>query len=550
VTRGQVFALVVGEACVVAFVAACLGLGLGRLLAEGLIGLVSQTINDHYVAVTVRAVHTSPRVVVEAFVLGLGAAVVAAAVPAWEATRVTPRAALSASDEQRGARRAMPRAGALGLMLLAMAGALLALPTTSVGVGFAALFAVVSGAALLAPAATALGIRALSPAGARLGGVAGSVAMRGVAAGLGRTAVAVAALMVALSATVGVGVMVDSFRGSVADWLGTTLRADLYVGVEGPSGFVRLPPGLAGQIAGIPGVGEVSQGRRFRAESTAGPVRALALRMARESYQGFDLVAGNPDRAWRAFDRDGAVLVSEPLAWRRGLGPGSGITLRTDRGPTAFAVAGVYRDYRSDQGGVLMSRDTYRRFWDDDAVTGLGVYLAPGTDARRVRAAVADLLPGDGSLRVRSNAGIREASLEVFDRTFTVTRVLRWLAVIVAFVGILSALMALALERAREVAVLRSLGFTRGQVWGLVQLQTGVLGLLAGLFAIPLGLLLAVLLVQVINRRSFGWTMALDVDPSLLAQAPALALAAALLAGLYPAWRMATTPPATALRSD
>ena len=128
--------------------------------------------------------------------------------------------------------------------------------------------------------------------------------------------------------------------------------------------------------------------------------------------------------------------------------------------------------------------------------------------------------------------------------------VLRLLAGLVAFIGVLSALLALQLERARELAVLRANGLTPSQVWHLVTAQTGLLGLAAGLLSLPVGLTLAAVMVYVINRRSFGWTIHLEVPPSVLGEAVLLALTAALLAGLYPAWKMARTSPALALREE
>jgi len=153
-------------------------------------------------------------------------------------------------------------------------------------------------------------------------------------------------------------------------------------------------------------------------------------------------------------------------------------------------------------------------------------------------------------LVVRSNRALREASMEIFDRTFAITGVLRTLSLVVAFVGMFAALMALSLERTREIGVLRALGLTPREVWGLVTAQTGIIGLLAGVLAVPSGLLLAAVLVFVINRRSFGWTMSIDPSPSILIGGVALSLLAALLAGLYPAWRMASAPPAESLRDE
>jgi putative ABC transport system permease protein len=128
--------------------------------------------------------------------------------------------------------------------------------------------------------------------------------------------------------------------------------------------------------------------------------------------------------------------------------------------------------------------------------------------------------------------------------------VLRTLAVIVAFVGVLSALMALQLERTRELGVLRAQGMTPGQLWLLISQQTGLMGLTAGLLAIPVGISIAVIMMTVINRRSFGWSLELQIVPATLVQAVGVGLIAALLAGLYPAWRMSRTSPAEALRSE
>ncbi|MDZ7747910.1 MAG: ABC transporter permease [Halofilum sp. (in: g-proteobacteria)] len=151
---------------------------------------------------------------------------------------------------------------------------------------------------------------------------------------------------------------------------------------------------------------------------------------------------------------------------------------------------------------------------------------------------------------VRDSASIRQRSLEVFDQTFAITTVLRTLALLVAFVGVLTALLALQIERRRELAILRATGATPGQVRAQVTLQTGTLGLLAGLLSLPLGLVLAEVLIHVINRRAFGWTIVTDVEPAVLVEAVALAVVAALVAGAWPAWRAGRVEPAAALRAE
>jgi len=198
----------------------------------------------------------------------------------------------------------------------------------------------------------------------------------------------------------------------------------------------------------------------------------------------------------------------------------------------------------------MMARGVYDRYFDDDGVTSLGLFLDEGADSEAVVRELLGVLADGRTVVARTNDTLRSASLEVFDRTFEVTAVLRMLAFIVAFVGFLSALMALELERARELAVLRATGLTPGQLWRLVVTQTGLMGLVSGLLALPLGIVLSVVMIHVVNKRSFGWTLDMRVGPEVLLQALGLALLGALLAGIYPAWRMARTPPAAALRGE
>jgi putative ABC transport system permease protein len=371
-------------------------------------------------------------------------------------------------------------------------------------------------------------------------------------AALSRTGVAIAALMIAISATIGVGIMIASFREAVVDWLGGSLQADIYVA---PPSLVRSRPdatldaALASRLAATPGVAGAGTSRGAVARGPEGPVRVVALGLEAGRPPGFKFHVGRPELVWPAFDA-GAVIVSEPFAYRHAVNAGGSVRLRTDRGERNFPVAGVFYDYASSAGAVVMSRRTYDRFWDDRGVSALALYAAPGVDVERLMVTLRERAAGVQDVIIRSNHALRDASLEIFDRTFAITAVLRLLIVTVAFVGVLSALMALQLERGREHGVLRALGLTPAQVWGVVTAQTGLMGLVAGLLAVPVGIMLAAVLVFVINRRSFGWTMPLDIAPLILAQGVLLAVAAALLAGLYPAWKMSAASPAEALRDE
>jgi putative ABC transport system permease protein len=340
--------------------------------------------------------------------------------------------------------------------------------------------------------------------------------------------------------------MVESFRVSVSDWLGTTLQSDVYVGV--PRG--SLDPDLIADIVASPEIESYSTTRRTWLETADGRTRINVFNMAPGSYAGTRIRQGDPREVWRRFEDDNAILVSDAYAYRHGLSGGDSIELNTGRGPRPFNVAAVYQSYDSNDGAVMMSRTTYDRFFDDPAVDSLGLYLAVDVSTDRVIEKLQETSAGRQSLIMSSNERIRTMSLGIFDRTFIITNVLYWLAVGVAVIGILGAMLALQLERAREFGVLRAIGMTPGQTGALVSVQTGFIGFLSGLASIPLGLVMAWVLIEVINRRAFGWQIDMTVAPAALLWAMALAIGASAFAGVYPAWHAANTRPALAMRDE
>jgi putative ABC transport system permease protein len=251
---------------------------------------------------------------------------------------------------------------------------------------------------------------------------------------------------------------------------------------------------------------------------------------------------------WQAVE-EGGILINEPMANRLELGVGDSLLIQTDRGPHSFPVAGVTVDF-DVRNVAFMADAVYREFWDDTGVTAIALFVEPGVDVDATVDTIRSEFAGEEELVVRSNRGTRENALAVFDRTFAITVALQLLATIVAFIGILSTLMSLQLERMREIGVLRSTGMTRRQLWRLSLLETGLVGATAGLLAMPTGFVLALILIYIINLRSFGWTLEMQLQPMEFVQAFLVALLAALLAGLYPAWRMGQTQPADALRAE
>src|SRR5690606_2241651 len=348
-----------------------------------------------------------------------------------------------------------------------------------------------------------------------------------------------------VATVIGVGLMIASFRASLADWLRTTLTADVYVTFDRPR--ERDARGLERLLA-LPGLRGIGESRVTRTTSDLGEVTVRALAPGPRGF-GLDLVDGRADALERLARGEG-IAIAEPFAYRHGLRAHDRLALATPAGVQHFEIVGVFRDYSAGVDSVVMAAELYRSRFRDDTLTGIGLDLAPGYDPDEVEAALRAALPADVSFRVRSSAGLERLSLAVFDRTFRITEVLRVLAATVAFLGMLSALLAIELERARETAVLRALGFAPGQLGALVLTQTALLGAAAAVAAVPLGTALAALLVHVINRRSFGWSMDFVLAGGPLVGGAALALGAALLAGAYPAWRLGRAELGRALREE
>ncbi len=555
-TRREIFVLILSEALLLGLLGTILGLGLGVLLGRGAVQAVTQTVNDLFFVVAVRDVQIPVWTLLKGAAIGVLAALIGAAVPAWEATSVPPAGALRRSNVEERTRRLLPVISLAALGFLGL-GALLMIPEWNLVVTFAGLFAIVIGAALLTPILTLWmmdGVQWLL----RRSGVIERMAPRTIVRSLSRMAVAVAALMVAVSVIIGVGVMIGSFRQTVVLWLDDVLQADIFISppnLNGSAAQTSLDPALLSELLALPGVKSAATTRQVDVSAqldAAGDPLQLRLVALSQDLAGADRryrsALGTWQETWQAVEQ-GGILINEPMANRLKLGVGDNLIVQTDRGPQAFPIAGVTVDF-DVRNVAFMTDGVYRQFWEDKGVTAIALFVQPGVDVDEIVALIRSEFAGRQELLVRSNRGTRENALEVFDRTFSITVALQLLATIVAFIGILSTLMSLQLERMREIGVLRSTGMTRRQLWKLSLLETGLVGSTAGLLAMPTGFALALVLIYIINLRSFGWTLEMRLQPMEFVQAFLVALVAALLAGLYPAWKMGQTQPADALRSE
>jgi len=556
-TRGQIFSFVIGEAFILGIVGTVCGMALGLILGRLTVGLVAQTISDLYFSVNVTGLRVDPFTLAKGAALGFAASLGAAFVPSAEATNTPPAGTMKRSQYEDRMRSMLPYLVLASIGLAIIGWVLLQLPTQSLIVSFAALFCVVLSGALITPPVLFVTMHAvIAPMGAVFG-VLGRMAPRAVVRSLSRTSVAVAALTVAVSVIVGVSLMIGSFRSTVRSWLETTLGADIFIAppqlsVNETTG--DIDPSMRDSVFQTAGIARVSASRRVQVNAPDYPDLPLVNLNAVDFDIGFDrgFVWNNaPNGTTEAALDSGQIMVSEPFAFRRNITPENNmLTLMTDQGPKTFTIFGVFYDYSTDQGVAVMGRKTYDLVYEDRAITSLAAFIAPDADLDTVIERLKTTTLSGTDLQIQSNRALREGVFVIFERTFTITIALRLLATLVAFIGILSALLALQLEHTREYGVMRANGMTGRQLWVYTLLQTGLMGTVAGMLALPIGAVLALVLIYVINVRSFGWTMQLIPLPQEFITAFGVAVIASLIAGIYPAWRLSTLNTSQALRRE
>lgn len=554
VTRQEIFLMVVSEAFVIGFIGAVIGILIGIIMGRGAVGLVSQTINDLFFVTTVRDLPIPLISLVKGFVLGIVATVITAAFPAWEAASVSPRTALSRANLESKAQRVVYWLGIAGVIIILIGIIVLALSYTSLILSFAGTFAIIFGFAILTPTFTIWLMSAASKLTSRIWGLLGRMAPREVVNSISRTSIAVAALMVAIAVTIGVSLMVNSFRFTVDTWMNQILHGDIYVSVPGATvsqPLQAIDPQVIPVLEQWEGVQRVDLLQNALVDSPAGPIQISANNNPNDGMeQLYRASEYAPGEIWGAVEQ-GAVLVSEPLATRLNLPLKGGVLpLYTQAGLQDFPIAGIYYDYASSQGNAILSLEQYRQYWDDDQVSAAAIILEPGVDVQATADPLKARLAEIQILLVRPNQVLREDALEVFDRTFAITSALQLMTTIVAFVGVLSAMMSLQLDKQRQLGILKAIGLTGRQVWRLITLETGLMGTVAGLLSMPTGYVLALILVFIINRRSFGWTLQMQLTPEPFIQAFVIAVSAAVLAGLYPALRIIRRNTSEAIRFD
>ena len=521
--RGQLIRTLLGEALLLGAAGAALGLFAGFALAQGVLDVVGADLGAGNFRGMRPALRFEPGWAVVFFALGVMVALLASLAPVLEAARAQPAAALKAGDEQRLFERLKPAWP--GLMVIAAGAALTAAPPID-GLplfGYLAIALLLIGTIMLMPrlaAAVFARMPVRRPVPARLA----ALQLHGAP---GQSMLSLATIVAAVSLLVSMAIMVASFRHSLAAWLDHVLPADLYVRTSASTDTAFLAPPDQAALAAIPGVRRADFARiqtlLLAPEKPAVTLLARPLdpddpgRLLPLVGEAIVPPAGAPPPAW----------VSEAMVDVYGFTPGSVIELPIAGERVRFTVAGVWRDYIRQHGAVVIERDRYVRLTGDRNASDAALWLADGADAGAVRRAIRAAVPGGDSLEIAAPGEIRERSMQAFDRTFAITYVLELVALAIGLTGLSSSFGALVLARRSEFGMLRHLGMTRRQIGAMLAtegLAVSALGLAVGL---ALGAIISLILIHVVNRQSFHWSMDLAIPWAPLAVFCAVMLAAA-----------------------
>ena len=552
--RSTILGLFLAEATLFGLVGAALGVALGRVLASGTVDLIAGTVNALYTTSRPTAIVLTAGEVWTGILTGTIVALGSAFAPSREAMQVAPTEAMSRGAREHHAALRWKRSLLAGIVLALLAAAASQMDAVGgypIG-GYVAALLAIGAAALMAPALV-LALNRATRSITRLRPES-LLAGRSLTGSLSRTSVMVAALATAIAMMASVGIMVGSFRETVSLWLNTQLRADLYVRPATISAAGENPPlprdlpDILASVSGVEAV-DVFHAMPFHFRGERATLGGGNLEIVRRYGRLRFLKGEDRDAILRGMPNADRAIASEPFANRHHLRAGDRITIPLGARNVTVSIAGIYYDYSSSQGYLILDRTTLLRYLPGQPATNAAIYLARGADEERVQRELQLRTAGCG-VTIAPNRTLRQAAIEIFDRTFAITWALEAVAILVAMLGAANSLLALVLDRRRELGVLRYLGASGQQVRRMILTEAAFLGLLALALGLALGFALSMLLIFVVNKQSFGWTIQFHPPVALLSGALLLVLCVTVLAGLYPARVAAAIQPVDAIHEE
>lgn len=528
---GRLVGLIAVELLVVSLVSGAVGVGLGYLVAAALLPDVAATLSGLYGASVSGTLQLRPEWWLSGLAIAVGGTGMAAAASLWQLARMPLLASARprAWAMQAGRGRLVQAGIAVALLILAV---LLGAFGSGLAAGFAMLAALLVGAALVLPVVLD---RVLAFGASRAKSALSEWFWADTRQQLPGLSLALMALLLAMAANVGVSTMVSSFRLTFTGFLDQRLASEFYVYADDEAQAAQLRAYLAPRVDAVLPIQSADQDVRGLPSEIYGPV-------AHATYRDNWLFLDAAPDAWPWIEAGEGAAINEQLARRANIAIGDTITLAGQ----PFAVLGIYGDYGNPIGQVIVTETLFEQLYPDVRPLRFGLRM----DAGDVPALAADLQDTFGlpEANMINQAGIKAFSLNVFDRTFTVTGALNVLTLAVAGFAILMSLLTLATMRLPQLAPVWAQGLTRARLGRVEILRAVLLALLTAALALPLGLALAWTLLAVVNVEAFGWRLPMFLFPMDYARLVIFAVLAAVLASLWPARKLARTRPADLLK--
>ncbi len=536
------------EAALLGLLGGALGVGVGWLGAQIAVRAVGATINALYFSTTVNAAQLGAQEAALGLLAGIGASMIAGWVPARTAAN-TPPAQILVRSAPGGPGGAWLRSWPLAATALTASWLLTRLPPLDLGggtrfplAGHAASFLAILGGGILASLALPGLARAARPLATR--GAGWRIALSHLARPTGRHRLAAAALVCAIAMAAGMAILVGSFERSVKSWIASALQADLYLasaGAQSAGSTHRLPADTWQSIASHPAVASAAVFTAYPIRLDDKPTTLGGGDLQDQARRGGFLWVGAPppEEALDPARNEGYALISESFAERFGVRAGEQLTLPTPSGSRVVKIAAVFADYGNERGSVLVDRSHTTRWFEENQASSLALYLKDGADPRGVRAELLAQYPG---VAMHTNAALRSEVLTVFRQTFSITYALEAIGLIVAVVGLGLSLASVLLDRRDELATLRSLGFSKNDIARASAIEGGGLAAIATLTGLALSFGLGWILIHIVNKQSFGWTLAFDAPAPQLAALAVAVIGSGALASYIAGWRSADLP--------
>jgi len=558
--RGELLRLILAEALILAVIGSLAGSLFGWLLAQAALVAVGQTVADLFTVVDLAAGSFTLKELGLALVSGIAVAVFAALHPAWEAIHVSPLESARQTAWRPRSRARRSWATALAIFCFLLSPTLIFLspslqgPVEKFSVGVIGMLVFLLGLAFLCPLVINYGVKWFWQSAVQLPGhswVEARLASDSLRRNPARSGITVATLVISLAAIFTIAAFVNSVRGSLLAWVDQMVTADLIVSsgarTAGPRN-VPLTEEPSPNFRHLPGVKIVDLYRLIRSTYQGKPILIESF-SARESasVRNLPMAAGDGKRALREMGEGKGVIISESFQNRFSKNANEVVELSTPSGSIAFKILGVYVDYSSDAGSVLIDRALYKKYWRDELVDAFDLWLEPGADQAAVIKRIKDDYGEKYQLFISTHRELKDAVVRIMEQSFVVNYAVEIVAVVVAIFSVINTLLASISDRIREIGVLRAIGATQAQVRRIVVLEAGWMGFLGGLLGLFAGTIMAYHHVVYNTKFLTGWTFQFYYPYGVAILSLVASVLLCLMAGYGPAKQAAARPIVTAI---